>query len=42
MKLTNFLDAEKNEFKGIIQTVSAPLVSSDFNHNSHSSVVDLG
>ena len=36
-----FLDAEKNEFMGILQTVSAPLVSSDFNHNSHSSVVDL-
>ena len=36
-----FLNAEKNEFKGIIQTVSAPLVSNDFNHNPHSSVVDL-
>ncbi len=36
-----FLDAEKNEFRGIVQTVSAPLVSSDFNHNSNSSVVDL-
>ena len=36
-----FINAEKNEFKGIIQTVSAPLVSNDFNHNSHSSVVDL-
>ena len=36
-----FLNAEKNEFKGILQTVSAPLVSSDFNHNPHSSVVDL-
>ncbi|MAI29771.1 MAG: type I glyceraldehyde-3-phosphate dehydrogenase [Rickettsiales bacterium] len=36
-----FLNAEKSEFRGILQTVSAPLVSSDFNHNSHSSVVDL-
>ena len=36
-----FLDAEKNEFRGIVQTVSTPLVSSDFNHNSNSSVVDL-
>ena len=36
-----FLNAEKNEFKGIVETVSTPLVSSDFNHNSHSSVVDL-
>ena len=36
-----FKNAEKNEFKGILETVSTPLVSSDFNHNSHSSVVDL-
>ena len=36
-----FLNAEKGEFREILQTVSAPLVSSDFNHNSHSSVVDL-
>ena len=36
-----FKNAEKNEFKGIVETISAPLVSSDFNHNSHSSVVDL-
>ena len=36
-----FKNAEKNEFKGILETISAPLVSSDFNHNSHSSIVDL-
>ena len=36
-----FKNAEKNEFKGIVETISTPLVSIDFNHNSHSSVVDL-
>ena len=36
-----FTSAEKNEFKGIVETISTPLVSIDFNHNSHSSVVDL-
>ena len=36
-----FQNAEKNEFKKIIQTVSEPLVSTDFNHNPHSSIVDL-
>jgi len=35
-----FTDAEKGSFKGIIQTSSAPLVSNDFNHNPHSSIVD--
>jgi glyceraldehyde 3-phosphate dehydrogenase len=35
-----FTDAEKGNFKGIIQTSSAPLVSNDFNHNPHSSIVD--
>ena len=32
---------KKNELKGIVETITTPLVSSDFNHNSHSSVVDL-
>jgi glyceraldehyde 3-phosphate dehydrogenase len=36
-----FKNAEKNELKGIVETITTPLVSSDFNHNSHSSVVDL-
>ena len=36
-----FIDAEKNDFKGVIQTSSKLLVSNDFNHNSHSSIVDL-
>ena len=36
-----FKNAEKNQFKSIIQTTSDPLVSGDFNHNPHSSIVDL-
>ena len=36
-----FLKSEKKEFKSIIQTVEDPMVSGDFNHNPHSSVIDL-
>jgi len=36
-----FISAEKNHFKKIIQTTKEPLVSNDFNHNPHSSIVDL-
>ena len=36
-----FLNAEKNQLKSIIQTVSEPMVSGDFNHNPHSSIIDL-
>ena len=36
-----FSNAEKDSFKNIIQTTDEPLVSNDFNHNPHSSVVDL-
>ena len=36
-----FIEAEKYSFNKIIQTTSNPLVSSDFNHNSNSSIVDL-
>ena len=36
-----FIFAEKNNFKKIIQTTKEPLVSNDFNHNPHSSIVDL-
>ena len=36
-----FIEAEQDSFKNIIQTTSQPLVSSDFNHNPHSSIVDL-
>jgi len=36
-----FLKASKTELKNILDTTSEKLVSSDFNHNSHSSIVDL-
>ena len=36
-----FLNAENHELKSIIQTVSDPMVSGDFNHNPHSSIIDL-
>ncbi len=37
----SFLKSSKNELKNILDTNSEHLVSSDFNHNSHSSIVDL-
>ena len=36
-----FKEAEKSDFKNVIQTTSEPLVSNDFNHNPNSSIVDL-
>ena len=36
-----FLKAESHELKNILQTVSDPMVSGDFNHNPHSSIIDL-
>ena len=36
-----FLNASKSKLKNILDTSSEPLVSSDFNHNSHSAIVDL-
>jgi len=36
-----FSKASKSELKNILDTNSKPLVSSDFNHNSHSSIIDL-
>jgi len=36
-----FLKASKSELKYILDTTDKQLVSSDFNHNSHSSIVDL-
>ena len=36
-----FLKASKSKLKNILDTSSEPLVSSDFNHNSHSAIVDL-
>ncbi len=34
-------EASKNELKNILSVSKVPLVSCDFNHNSHSSIVDL-
>ncbi len=36
-----FKNAENQNFKSIIQTVVDPMVSGDFNHNPHSSIIDL-
>ena len=36
-----FKKAEITNFKSIIQTVEDPMVSGDFNHNPHSSIIDL-
>ncbi|MAI85441.1 MAG: type I glyceraldehyde-3-phosphate dehydrogenase [Rickettsiales bacterium] len=35
-----FKKAELSDFKNIVQTINSPLVSSDLNHNPHSSIVD--
>ena len=37
----SFLKASKSKLKNILDTNSEPLVSSDFNHNSHSAIVDF-
>ena len=37
----SFLKASKSKLKNILDTNNEPLVSSDFNHNSHSAIVDL-
>ena len=37
----SFLNASKTKLKNILDTNSEPLVSSDFNHNPHSAIVDL-
>ena len=36
-----FIKASKLELKNVLSVNNDPLVSSDFNHNSHSSIVDL-
>jgi len=38
---SSFLKASKSELKNILDTTEEQLVSSDFNHNSHSAIVDL-
>jgi len=37
----SFLKASKSNLKNILDTNSEPFVSSDFNHNPHSAIVDL-
>jgi len=37
----SFLKASKGDLKNILDTTSEQLVSSDFNHNPHSSIIDL-
>ena len=37
----SFVKASKSKLKNILDTSSEPLVSSDFNHNSHSAIVDF-
>jgi len=37
----SFVKASKSELKNVLDTNSKNLVSSDFNHNSHSAIVDL-
>ena len=38
---SSFLKASKSDLKNILDTSNEQLVSSDFNHNPHSSIVDL-
>ena len=38
---SSFLKASKSELKNILDTSDEQLVSSDFNHNPHSSIIDL-
>ena len=41
-KINNsFIKASKSKLKNILETNNEPLVSSDFNHNPHSAIVDL-
>ncbi len=37
----SFIKVSKSKLKNILETNSEPLVSSDFNHNPHSAIVDL-
>jgi len=37
----SFVKASKSELKNVLDVNSKPLVSSDFNHNPHSAIVDL-
>jgi glyceraldehyde 3-phosphate dehydrogenase len=37
----SFIKVSKSKLKNILETNNEPLVSSDFNHNTHSAIVDL-
>ncbi len=37
----SFLKSSKSDLKNVLDVSNKPLVSSDFNHNSHSAIVDL-
>jgi glyceraldehyde 3-phosphate dehydrogenase len=37
----SFIKASKSKLKNVLETNNEPLVSSDFNHNPHSAIVDL-
>ena len=37
----SFIKASKSKLKNILETNNEPFVSSDFNHNPHSAIVDL-
>jgi len=37
----SFIKSSKSKLKNILETSNEPLVSSDFNHNPHSAIVDL-
>jgi len=37
----SFIESSKSELKNILDTNDKPLVSTDFNHNPHSAIVDL-
>ena len=37
----SFIKASKSKLKNILEINNEPFVSSDFNHNSHSAIVDL-
>ena len=41
-KINNsFIKASKSKLKNILEISNEPLVSSDFNHNSHSAIIDV-
>ena len=41
MNLLKFSRMQSQDISSIIETTSKPLVSPDFNHNPHSSIIDI-